>query len=72
MIIYDFTAPQLAYYAEFCNFSPQERILFELRKQGATLEQCVEVMHHEVTTVNKISRKVNKIIIQLTDCRRMD
>ena len=72
MIIYDFTAPQLAYYAEFCNFSPQERILFDLRKKGATLEQCAEAMHCEMTTVKKISRKVNKKIIQLTDCKRMD
>ena len=72
MIIYDFTAPQLAYYSEFCNFSPQERILFDLRKKGATLEQCAESMHCEMTTVKKISRKVNKKIIQLTDCKRMD
>lgn len=43
-----------------------------MRKKGATLEQCAESMHCEMTTVKKISRKVNKKIIQLTDCRRMD
>lgn len=72
MKVYDFTAPQLAYYSEFCNFSPQEEELYNLRKRGATLEQCAESMHCEMTTIKKISRRVNKKIIQLTDCNRMD
>lgn len=42
MKVYDFTVPQLAYYEEFCNFSPQESALFDLRKKGVPLEQCAE------------------------------
>ena len=72
MKVYDFTEPELAYYSEFANFSPQEEILFNLRKKNVSLEKCAEIMHCEMTTVKKISRKVNKKIIQLTDCRRMD
>lgn len=72
MRVYDFTAPQLAFYEEFCNFSPQQRILFKLRGKGVTLDQCAEIMHCEVTTVKKISRQVNKKIIQMTDIDRMN
>ena len=72
MKVYDFTEPELVYYSEFANFSPQEDILFNLRKKNVPLEKCAEIMHCEMTTVKKISRKVNKKIIQLTDCRRMD
>lgn len=71
MIIYDFTEPQLAYYLEFANFSSQEEMLYNLRKRGSTLEQCAEAMHCEMTTVKKISRRVNKKIIQLTDNKKM-
>ena len=72
MKVYDFTGPQLAYYEEFCNFSPQESALFDLRKQGVPLEQCAEIMHCEMTNVKKISRRVNNKIIQLTDSKRMN
>ena len=70
--VYDFTVPQLAYYEEFCNFSPQESALFDLRKKGVPLEQCAEIMHCEMTNVKKISRRVNNKIIQLTDSKRMN
>lgn len=72
MKVYDFTEPELAYYSEFANFSPQEEILFNLRKKNAPLEKCAEIMHCEMTTVKKVSRRVNKKIIQLTNTERMD
>lgn len=72
MKVYDFTVPQLAYYQEFANFSPQEEMLYNLRKKGVPLEQCAEIMHCEMTNVKKISRRVNNKIIQLTDSKRMN
>lgn len=72
MKVYDFTEPQLAYYLEFANFTPQEKMLYNLRKKGVSLEQCTEIMHCEMTTVKKISRRVNNKIIKLTDSKRMD
>lgn len=72
MKVYDFTEPELAYYSEFANFSPQEDILFNLRKKNVQLEKCAEIMHCEMTTVKKISRRVNKKIIQLTNTKRME
>lgn len=56
MKVYDFTVPQLAYYEEFCNFSPQESALFDLRKKGVPLEQCAESMHCEMTTVKQVEQ----------------
>lgn len=72
MKVYDFTVPQLAYYEEFCNFSPQESALFDLRKKGVPLEQCAESMHCEMTTVKQVSRRVNRKIIQMTNSTRMN
>lgn len=70
--VYDFTVPQLAYYEEFCNFSPQESALFDLRKKGVPLEQCAESMHCEMTTIKQVSRRVNRKIIQMTNSTRMN
>lgn len=72
MKVYDFTVPELAYYEEFANFSPQEKILYDLRKKQVPLERCAEIMNCEMTNVKKISRKVNTKIIKLTDSKRMD
>lgn len=65
MKVYDFTVPQLAYYEEFCNFSPQESALFELRAQNIPLERCAEMMNVSVSTVKRMSRRVNSKIIRV-------
>lgn len=65
MKVYDFTVPQLAYYEEFCNFSPQESALFDLRKKGVPLERCAEMMNVSVSTVKRMSRRVNSKIIRV-------
>ena len=72
MKVYDFTVPELAYYEEFANFTPQEKTLYDLRRKQVPLENCAEIMHCEMTNVKKISRKVNAKIIKLTDSKRMD
>ncbi len=72
MKVYDFTVPELAFYQEFANFDEQEQQLFDLRKKKIPLEQCCEIMHCEMTTIKKVSRRVNKKIIQLTNTKRME
>lgn len=70
MKVYGFTVPQLEYYRTFCNFSPEERILFNLRAEGKSLEECAEIMNRE--NVKKLSVRVNNKMIRVTDKKRME
>lgn len=72
MIIHDFTVPQLEYYRTFCNFVGDEKTLFELRASGHTLDECCEILHRDLSSVKKISRKVNKKMIYVTNVIQME
>lgn len=65
MKIYDFTLPELEYFRKMCNFTKDERTLFDLRSDGCPLEQCAELMNVSVTTVKRISGRVNNKIIRV-------
>lgn len=65
MIISDFTKPELDYFRENCNFTRDERTLFEYRVQEYSLEECAEMMNVSISTVKRISRKVNNKIIRV-------
>lgn len=65
MKVYDFTVPELNYFREYCNFTNEERILFEYRSKNIPLEQCAELMNISVSTVKRLSRKVNNKIIKV-------
>lgn len=62
MQICDFTAPQLEFLRENCNFVGDEMKLFDLRANGCTLDECCDKMHRELSNVKKISRKVKRKI----------
>lgn len=70
LIIHDFTLPQIEYYRTFCNFDEMEAALFELRRQNIPLERCAEILRYE--DIKKLSRRVNKKVIQMTNAKRMD
>lgn len=65
MKIYDFTVPELNYFRQNCNFTREERMLFEYRSKNIPLEQCAELMSVSVSTVKRLSRKVNSKIIRV-------
>lgn len=65
MIISDFTKPELDYFRENCNFTKDERALFEYRVREYSLEECAEMMNVSVSTVKRISRKVNSKIVRV-------
>ena len=65
MKIYDFTIPELNYFREYCNFTSDERTLFEYRARNIPLEQCAELMNVSVSTIKRLSRKVNNKIIRV-------
>lgn len=65
MKVYDFTVPELDYFRAKCNFTKDERTLFEYRSKNIPLEQCAELMNVSVSTVKRLSRKVNAKIIRV-------
>ena len=71
MIIQDFTIPELEYYRTFCNFVGDEKKLFEYRAAGKTLDECCEMLHMDLSSVKRISRKVNGKMINVTNTVNM-
>lgn len=65
MKVYDFTVPELDYFRSKCNFTEEERTLFEYRSKNMPLERCAELMNVSVSTVKRLSRKVNSKIIRV-------
>ena len=65
MKIYDFTVPELNYFREYCNFTEDERVLFEYRAKNIPLETCAEIMNVSISTAKRISKRVNNKIIKV-------
>lgn len=59
MKIYSFTRPELDYFELECNFTSDELKLFQLRAKAMPLEDCAEEMNVSVSTVKRLSRRVN-------------
>lgn len=59
MQIRDLTMSEADYLQAVCNFTKDEKILFELRLQDIPLEECAERMNISVPTVKRISQRVN-------------
>lgn len=65
MKIYGFTEFELDYFRKYCNFTEQEKQLFELRADDVPLETCAERLNVSVSTVKRWSRRVNNKIIRV-------
>jgi hypothetical protein len=63
--IYDFTVPELNYFRDYCNFTEEERILFEYRAKNIPLETCAEIMNVSLSTAKRISKRINNKIIKV-------
>lgn len=59
MKICDLTMSEADYLQAVCNFTKDENILFELRLQDISLEECAERMNISVPTAKRISQRVN-------------
>lgn len=59
MQIRDLTVSEADYLQAVCNFTKEENILFELRLQDISLEECAERMNMSVPTVKRLSQRVN-------------
>lgn len=71
-MISQFTQPELAYYNYMCNFTPQEQELFDYRASCHTLDECCELMHMDLSSVKRLSVKVNKKMIKVTSIVNME
>lgn len=71
MIVHDFTEPELAFYREFCNFTTTERELYELRAAGHTLDECCELLNMDLSSIKRLSCRVNSKIIRVTKAVNM-
>jgi orotate phosphoribosyltransferase-like protein len=65
MIISDFTAPELEYFRENCNFVNLEKQIFERRAEGISLQQIAENLNISYDYARHLSRKVNKKILKV-------
>lgn len=65
MKVYNFTVPELNYFRTYCNFTEDERILFEYRAKNIPLDRCAELMNVSLSTIKRLSKKVNNKIIRV-------
>lgn len=67
MKICDFTVPELDFFRDKCNFTKDERFLFEMRSRNCTIEEVAEIMNISISTAKRISRRINEKIIRIKD-----
>lgn len=65
MKVYEFTQPELDIFRAKCNFTTDEKALFEYRAKGVPLEECAECMNVSLSTAKRWSRRVNNKIIKV-------
>lgn len=58
MKICDFTQSQLDYLEIMCNFTPEEKKLFDLRAKDTSLEDCAEIMNASTAKISRIHKRV--------------
>lgn len=64
-IIPDFTQREISYLLEKCNFTKDEKILFALRNNEHSLEECAEMMDYSISTIKRINKKMKNKIIKI-------
>lgn len=65
MKLYVFTKKDIDRFLTERNFTPDEEKLFRLRCQEYTLEYCAEQMNVSISTINRLSKRVNNKIIKV-------
>lgn len=65
MKIADFTKPELDYFREQCNFTPDEMEYFNLRSQDMSNVQVALTMNVSESKVSILARKVKKKMLRV-------
>lgn len=62
----EFTEPECEWFRRVCNFTPQERAVFDLRVKDSTIVQIQEKLSMSESTVNRriksIKAKIHKVL----------
>ena len=62
----EFTAPECEYFRRQCNFTPEERAVFDLRVQAASNVEIALALNMSTATVSRrlktIKKKIMKVI----------
>lgn len=62
----EFTEPECEWFRRVCNFTPQEREVFDLRVKDSTIVQIQEKLNMSESTVNRriksIKAKIHKVL----------
>ena len=65
MKIREFTKPEIRYLLAECNFTSDERALFDMRCEDVPLEKCAELMNVSVSTVKRLNKRIKTKIDKL-------
>lgn len=60
MKICDFTMPEIRHLLAECNFTEDERTLFDMRCVDVPLEECAERMNVSLSTVNRLNKRIKQ------------
>jgi len=63
--IRDFTVPELDKFRELCNFTPQERLYFELKARDKSNVEISFEMNISTAQVSKLAKRVRSKIIRI-------
>ncbi len=63
--IRDFTVPELNKFRELCNFTPQERLYFELKAKDKSNVEISFEMNISTAQVSKLAKRVRSKIIRV-------
>lgn len=69
MKLCDFTLPEVRYFLQECNFTKDERVLFELRTKDIPLEQCAEQLEVSLSTANRINKRIKEKVRKIEVCK---
>lgn len=65
MQIRDFTVPELDKFRELCNFTPHERLYFELKARDKSNVEISMEMNISTAQVSKLAKRVRSKIIRV-------
>lgn len=63
--IVDFTRKEIEYYLENCNFSDEEKKVFQFRNKKKGYEEIAQIMNISLSTAKRIGVKINKKILKV-------
>ena len=58
MKICEFVKPEIDFLLAECNFTDDERTLFEMRCVNVPLEECAERMNVSISTVKRLNKRI--------------